>query len=49
VAFEVADVFSWTTDDRFDVIFFSAWLSHMPTSRFEQFWRCGCRKVCPRS
>ena len=38
VRFEVADVFSWTTDDRFDVIFFSAWLSHVPTSRFEQFW-----------
>jgi ubiquinone/menaquinone biosynthesis C-methylase UbiE len=39
VVFDVADVFSWTTDDRFDVIFFSAWLSHVPTSRFEQFWR----------
>lgn len=39
VSFEVADVFSWTTDDRFDVIFFSAWLSHVPTSRFAQFWR----------
>jgi demethylmenaquinone methyltransferase/2-methoxy-6-polyprenyl-1,4-benzoquinol methylase len=38
VTFEVADVFSWTTDDRFDVIFFSAWMSHVPTSRFEQFW-----------
>lgn len=32
-------MFSWTTDDRFDVIFFSAWLSHVPESRFEQFWR----------
>jgi demethylmenaquinone methyltransferase/2-methoxy-6-polyprenyl-1,4-benzoquinol methylase len=39
VTFEVADVFSWTTDDRFDVVFFSAWLSHVPTSRFERFWR----------
>lgn len=39
VTFEIADVFSWTTADRFDVIFFSAWLSHVPTSRFEQFWR----------
>jgi 2-polyprenyl-3-methyl-5-hydroxy-6-metoxy-1,4-benzoquinol methylase len=38
VTFEVADVFSWTTSARFDVIFFSAWLSHVPTSRFEQFW-----------
>jgi demethylmenaquinone methyltransferase/2-methoxy-6-polyprenyl-1,4-benzoquinol methylase len=39
VMFEVADVFSWATEERFDVIFFSAWLSHVPTSRFEQFWQ----------
>jgi 2-polyprenyl-3-methyl-5-hydroxy-6-metoxy-1,4-benzoquinol methylase len=39
VRFEVADVFSWTTEARFDVIFFSAWLSHVPMSRFEQFWQ----------
>jgi 2-polyprenyl-3-methyl-5-hydroxy-6-metoxy-1,4-benzoquinol methylase len=38
VRFEVADVFSWDPDTRFDVIFFSAWLSHVPMSRFEQFW-----------
>jgi 2-polyprenyl-3-methyl-5-hydroxy-6-metoxy-1,4-benzoquinol methylase len=38
VTFEVADVFSWTSTSRFDVIFFSAWLSHVPMSRFEQFW-----------
>ncbi len=38
VTFEVADVFSWRSDTRFDVIFFSAWLSHVPISRFEQFW-----------
>lgn len=39
VSFDVADVFSWQTADRFDVIFFSAWLSHVPTDRFEQFWQ----------
>jgi 2-polyprenyl-3-methyl-5-hydroxy-6-metoxy-1,4-benzoquinol methylase len=39
VRFEVADVFSWTTGDRFDVIFFSAWLSHVPADRFDRFWR----------
>ena len=39
VRFEVVDVFSWDPDARFDVVFFSAWLSHVPTSRFEQFWR----------
>ncbi len=39
VSFEVADVFSWNPGTRFDVIFFSAWLSHVPTSRFGQFWQ----------
>ena len=37
--FEVADVFSWRSDTRYDVIFFSAWLSHVPTDRFAEFWR----------
>jgi len=39
VRFEVADVFSWDPGTRFDVIFFSAWLSHVPASRFGEFWR----------
>ena len=39
VSFEVADVFSWNPGTRFDVIFFSAWLSHVPASRFGQFWQ----------
>jgi SAM-dependent methyltransferase len=39
VGFEVADVFSWAPGVRFDVIFFSAWLSHVPESRFDEFWR----------
>ena len=39
VSFEVADVFSWDPATRFDVIFFSAWLSHVPASQFGQFWQ----------
>jgi len=39
VRFEVADIFLWTTPQRFDVIFFSAWLSHVPMNRFDQFWQ----------
>jgi len=39
VRFEIADVFSWDPGTRFDVIFFSAWLSHVPVSRFGQFWQ----------
>jgi demethylmenaquinone methyltransferase/2-methoxy-6-polyprenyl-1,4-benzoquinol methylase len=39
VRFEVADIFSWASAQRFDVIFFSAWLSHIPGRRFAQFWQ----------
>ena len=39
VSFEVADVFSWDPGTRFGVIFFSAWLSLVPASRFGRFWQ----------
>jgi 2-polyprenyl-3-methyl-5-hydroxy-6-metoxy-1,4-benzoquinol methylase len=38
VTFEVADVFAWDPGTRFDTIFFSAWLSHVPSNRFDEFW-----------
>nr|WP_296068966.1 class I SAM-dependent methyltransferase [uncultured Actinoplanes sp.] len=37
--FEVADVFAYRPAARFDVVFFSAWLSHVPQDRFDRFWR----------
>ena len=33
-----ADLFAWTPPERYDVVFFSAWLSHVPPQRFEDFW-----------
>lgn len=33
-----ADLFAWHPEQRFDTIFFSFWLSHVPTERFEEFW-----------
>jgi 2-polyprenyl-3-methyl-5-hydroxy-6-metoxy-1,4-benzoquinol methylase len=38
VTFEVADIFAWEPPGRFDTIFFSAWLSHVPARRFADFW-----------
>jgi demethylmenaquinone methyltransferase/2-methoxy-6-polyprenyl-1,4-benzoquinol methylase len=34
----LADVFAWTPAERYDVVFFSAWLTHVPPQRFEAFW-----------
>jgi demethylmenaquinone methyltransferase/2-methoxy-6-polyprenyl-1,4-benzoquinol methylase len=36
--YEVADIFDWQPHSRFDVVFFSFWLSHVPTTRFKRFW-----------
>jgi SAM-dependent methyltransferase len=33
-----ADVFTWEPRQRFDVVFFSFWLSHVPEERFDEFW-----------
>jgi SAM-dependent methyltransferase len=34
----VADVFTWTPPQQFDLVFFSFWLSHVPEERFAEFW-----------
>jgi len=37
------DVFTWEPPERFDVVFFSYWLSHVPPELFAGFWeRVGC-------
>jgi demethylmenaquinone methyltransferase/2-methoxy-6-polyprenyl-1,4-benzoquinol methylase len=33
-----ADVFQWRPEEQFDLVFFSFWLSHVPESRFDEFW-----------
>ena len=34
----VADLFDWQADAGYDAVFFSFWLSHVPRSRFGEFW-----------
>ena len=38
VAYEVADIFSWTPARPYAAVFFAFWLSHVPAGRFEAFW-----------
>lgn len=33
-----ADVFAWRPQERFDLCFFSFWLSHVPEERFDELW-----------
>ncbi len=39
VEYVVADLFAWEPEERFDLVFFSFWLSHVPEERFDAFWR----------
>ncbi len=34
-----ADIFNWHPETRYDLVFFSFWLSHVPPERFESFWQ----------
>ncbi len=34
----VTDLFSWEPDERFDLVTFAFWISHVPPARFAEFW-----------
>jgi demethylmenaquinone methyltransferase/2-methoxy-6-polyprenyl-1,4-benzoquinol methylase len=38
VTFVEADIFEWTPPERYDVVVFAFWLSHVPLDLFDQFW-----------
>lgn len=38
VTFVEADLFAWRPDARYDLVFMSFWLSHVPADRFDAFW-----------
>jgi SAM-dependent methyltransferase len=47
VEFVVADLFEWEPLERYDVLFFSFWLSHVPRERFEPLWNLVDRSLRP--
>jgi SAM-dependent methyltransferase len=38
VNYVVEDLFDWRADSKYDAVFFSFWLSHVPRARFGEFW-----------
>lgn len=38
VRFLEADLFSWRSERRYDVVFMGFWVSHVPWDRFADFW-----------
>jgi len=47
VEYVEADVFAWKPARRYDVVFFSFWLSHVPEERFEAFWGTVAAALAP--
>ncbi len=45
VGYVLADVFSWKPDQKFDLVFFAFWLSHVPRDRFAAFWQLVCESL----
>jgi SAM-dependent methyltransferase len=47
VQYVEADLFSWQPSMRYDCVFMSFWLSHVPHARFEAFWSMVRRALAP--
>lgn len=47
VEFVEADLFAWDPARRYDVCFFSFWLSHVPRDRWHEFWAKIGRALTP--
>jgi demethylmenaquinone methyltransferase/2-methoxy-6-polyprenyl-1,4-benzoquinol methylase len=42
-----ADLFAWQPAQRYDLVFMSFWLSHVPDARFDAFWSTVASAVAP--
>jgi demethylmenaquinone methyltransferase/2-methoxy-6-polyprenyl-1,4-benzoquinol methylase len=47
VEYVEADLFAWQPRARYDVVFFSFWLSHVPDDRFAAFWQLVATALAP--
>ena len=47
VEYVEADLFAWRPPERYDAVFFSFWLSHVPEERFTGFWQAVSAALVP--
>jgi 2-polyprenyl-3-methyl-5-hydroxy-6-metoxy-1,4-benzoquinol methylase len=47
VEYVEAELFSWRPARRYDAVFFSFWLSHVPDDRFAAFWKTVAAALAP--
>lgn len=42
-----ADIFTWEPQEKFEVVFFSFWMSHVPPEKFNYFWEIIAKALAP--
>jgi len=42
-----SDLFEWKPFEKFDVVFFGFWLSHVPPEKFDRFWQLVATSLAP--
>ena len=47
VRYQLADLFTWEPEQRYDLVFFAFWLSHVPPDALDPFLDKVCRAVRP--
>jgi 2-polyprenyl-3-methyl-5-hydroxy-6-metoxy-1,4-benzoquinol methylase len=47
IDYHALDIFDWQPTRRYDVVFFSYWLSHVPPDCFETFWERVAAALAP--
>ena len=47
VRFARTNLFTWTPERRYDLVFFGFWLSHVPAERFASFWSAVTSAITP--
>lgn len=47
VTYAIADLFGWQPAGRYDFVFMSFWLSHVPADRFAPFWKAVRAALAP--
>lgn len=47
VEYVQADLFAWRPQERYDLVFMSFWLSHVPAACFDAFWNGVARMLAP--
>jgi len=47
VEYILGDIFDWKPEEKYEFVFFGFWLSHVPESKFDSFWKSVADSLAP--